>query len=173
MTAPENRSDWKWIENTYWYCPAVCMPSIQAQRDNTFTWNMDQTVWHITGYKDGYFWGVASALLTAFGEAPDAGNKSDMTFFASITPEGRVYVTFIQSSVSNTIGTGCMTRYQGEPSFEMQMSSGPSAALVVHWAYMMQVKPGDPEWEHLPGAGVSVEEMVGNIAPPVPESVKS
>lgn len=167
-TATTNRSEWKWLADTYWYCPASCMPAIQAQRDNAFQWALDQTVWRITGYKDGYFWGVASALLTPLGTEPDPANKNDMTFFASVTPEGQVHITFIQSALSSTIGTGHMTTHQGQSSFAMQMSSGPSAALTVHWAYMLQVKPGDPAWERLPGAGISVEEMVGAIEPPQP-----
>ncbi len=168
--ASANRSDWKWLQGTYWYCPADCMPAIQSQRNNSFAWIIDQTVWHITGYRDGYFWGVAAALITQAGQEPDADDKSDMTFFASITPEGQVHITFVPSAVSTTVGTGRMTTHQGKPSFEMQMSSGPGLALVVHWAYMMQVAPGDPAWENLPGAGVSVEDMVGDITPPEPAS---
>jgi hypothetical protein len=33
---------------------------------------------------------------------------------------------------------------------------------------MLQVTPEDPEWNDLPGAGVSVPEMVGGIEPPQP-----
>lgn len=169
-TATANRSDWKWLDDTYWYCPATCMPAIQNQRNNTFQWVIDQTVWHITGYKDGYFWGAGAVLLTPLGEEPNADDTTDMTFFGSITPEGQVHITFMQSAVSTTVGTGRMTTYQGKPSFEMQMSSGPARALVVHWAYMLQIAPGDPEWTDLPGAGVSVEEMLGEQDPPEPES---
>lgn len=168
VTTPETRRDWRWLENTYWYCPAQCMPAIQTQSDNTFRWVVDQTVWHITGYKDGYFWGVASALLTQAGEEPDASGKRDMSFFASVTPEGEVQITFVQSALSTTIGTGRVTPHQGQSSFAMQMSSGPISAMAVHWAYMLQVRPADPEWLHLPGAGVSVTYMVGGIAPPEP-----
>lgn len=169
-TASANRSDWKWLQGTYWYCPAECMPAIQGRPKNTFRWIIDQTVWHITGYEGGYFWGVASVLLTPMGDQPDPSSKSDMTFLASITPQGQVHITFLQSALSTTIGTGCMTVHRGQQSFEMQMSSGPTVALVVHWAYMMQVEPGDPQWEKLPGAGVSVEAMVGDIEPPEPVS---
>lgn len=170
--ASENRSDWKWLAGTYWYCPAQCMPAIQSQRNNTFQWINDQTVWYISGCKDGYFWGVSSTLLTPFGEEPDATNKTDMTFFASITPSGQVHITFVSSARSTTIGTGLMTTYQDEPSFEMQMSSGPGVPLVVHWAYMLQIEPGDPEWMSLPGAGVSVETMVGGLEAPEPEGAR-
>jgi hypothetical protein len=164
----DKRSDWKWLEGTYWYCAADSMPALQGKGTTSFGWVIDQTVWSITGYRDGYFWGVASALLTKAGETPDPADKSDMTFLASITPEGLVYIAFIRSAVSTTIGTGRVTVHMEKPSFEMQMSSGPGAVLTVHWAYMMQVRPGDPEWTCLPGAGVSVESMVGGIEPPAP-----
>lgn len=160
--------DWSWLEGTYWYCPAECMPAIQAQRDNTFVWTLDQTVWYVSGYEGGYFWGTTSALITPVGDEPDPSSKMDSTFFASVTPEGQVFITFVQSAVSTTTGIGRMTSYRGEPSFAMQMSSGPGVALLTHWAYMLQVTPADPEWESLPGAGISVEEMVGCIEPPEP-----
>lgn len=161
-----NRSDWRWLEGTYWYCAADSMPAIQTLGEDAFEWVIDQTVWSITGYEDGYFWGTASALLTPAGEEPDVGGKRDMTFFASITPQGQVQITFVQSALGTTVGTGRMTTDRGEPSFEMQMSSGPGAALTVHWAYMVRVERGDPAWSNLPGAGVSVKEMVGGITPP-------
>ncbi|HEX4964610.1 MAG TPA: hypothetical protein VF173_27605 [Thermoanaerobaculia bacterium] len=164
----DTRSDWKWLEGTYWYCAADCMAALQGQGTHSFGWVIDQTVWSITGYWDGYFWGVASTLLTKIGETPDPAGKKDMTFLASITPDGQVHVTFIRSAVSDTVGTGRVTSRQEKPSFEMQMSSGPGAALTVHWAFMVQVRPGDPEWTCLPGAGVSVEAMVGDIEPPTP-----
>jgi hypothetical protein len=164
----DNRSDWKWLEGTYWYCAADSMPAVQGQGTHSFGWVIDQTVWFITGYWDGYFWGVASVLLTKAGETPDPAGKKDMTFLASITPEGQVYIAFIRSAVASTVGTGRMTSHQEKPSFEMQMSSGPGAAVTLHWAYMMQVRPGDPEWTCLPGTGVSVESMVSGIEPPAP-----
>ena len=167
MTAA-TRIDWRWLEGTYWYCPADCMPALRGEGTSAFGWVIDQTVWFISGSRDGYFWGVASALLTKAGEDPDPAAKTDMTFLASLTPEGQVQVTFIRSVASTTVGTGRVTDHQGKPSFEMQMASGPGAVLTVHWAYMMQVCPDDPEWTCLPGAGVSVEYMVGGIEPPEP-----
>lgn len=173
MTIPNtnNRNKWQWFENTYWYCSANCMPAIQTQSSNTFTWVMDQTVWHITGYRDGYFWGVSSVLLTPMEEEPNPEEKSDSTFFASITLEGQVHITFApsQSSVpTTTTGFGKITPHHGQPSFEMQVSSGPASNMLVHWAYMVKVEPGEPAWEYLPGTRTSVEYMVGGIEPPEP-----
>jgi hypothetical protein len=166
-----NRSDWSWLKDTYWYCPATDMPALQTQSDRTFAWMVDQTVWRITGYRDGYFWGVASTLLTPAGETPDAKQKSESTFYASITPDGRVHITFVRSTLSTTIGIGVANRRTDRVQFSMQMSSGPGSSLVVHWAQMLQVSPDDPAWTQLPGAGVSVSAMVDDIAPPQPAAL--
>jgi hypothetical protein len=166
--ASANRHDWSWLKDTYWYCPAPDMLAMQTQSETTFAWVVDQTVWRITGYRDGYFWGAASTLLTAFGDTPDATKKSDSTFLASITPDGRVHVTFIRSSLSTTVGTGIASARDGHTQFSMQMSSGPGSSMVVHWAQMLQLTPDDPSWHRLPGAGVSVPTMVDDIDPPQP-----
>lgn len=167
MTVTDRR-DWAWLEDTYWYCPASDMPAIRTQPGNTFAAVIDQTVWRISGYRDGYFWGVASTLLTPAGETPDPSGKSDSTFFASITPDGRVHVTFVRSAVSTTVGTGVVRVDGSRAWFSMQMSSGPGNALVVHWAQMLPVMPGDYAWSDLPGAGISVPQMVGDIPLPQP-----
>lgn len=164
MTPP--RADYAWLAGTYWYCAAACMPALRTLPGNRFEPVIDQTVWSIAGYADGYFWGVASALVTPAGSEPDASGKNDMTFFASVTPQGQVHITFVHGDGSTTIGTGSIAG-QGEPRFEMQMSSGAGPVLVVHWAYMLRVTPDDPQWHRLPGAGVSVEAMVGDIAAPI------
>lgn len=163
-----NRTDWRWLEGTYWYCAAACMPALRTDGTDAFSWVVDQTVWYVSGFADGYFWGTAAVLLTPAGETPDADDKQDMTFFASVTPSGQVQVSFVTSPLAATVGTGRVTTWEGQTAFEMQMASGPPASMVAHWAYMIQVRPGDPAWERLPGAGVSVQEMVGDITPPQP-----
>lgn len=168
-TTTECRKDWSWLEGTYWFCPEICMPAIQTQPDNTFKWVIDQTVWQISGCQDGYFWGAGAVLLTDFSKEPNAAEKTAMTFFGSITSDGRVHITFISSKVTTTVATGRMTEFQGKPSFEMQMSSGPNMELAVHWAYMLQIGPGDPQWDNLPGAGVSVDELLSGTEPPKPK----
>lgn len=160
------RPAWDWLAGTYWYCPAADMPALQSQSPDSFAWVVDQTVWHVTGCEDGYFWGVASTLLTPVGDKPDPSQKNDSTFFASITPEGAVHITFVRSAASTTVGTGQVRGDGGSARFVMQMSSGPGSALVVHWAQMRRIAPGDPEWTCLPGAGVSVPAMLDGIAAP-------
>jgi hypothetical protein len=45
-------SDFSWLEGTYWYVPAADLPAMQYDATrNTLAWIVDQTVWHITGYR--------------------------------------------------------------------------------------------------------------------------
>ena len=165
-------ADWSWLSDTYWYVPPASLPALQLDTGaGTLAWVVDQTVWHVTGYRTGYVWGVASTLLRRSGEsAPPLGPDSrplGMTMLGSITPEGRVHLTFIPSapSASATVGLGRIIRHEGGVSFEMQMSSG-SGTVTAHWAYMLQVRPDDPSWERLPGVGMSVPEMLEGCEPP-------
>jgi hypothetical protein len=171
-----NPSDWSWLQDTYWYVLPENLPALQFDTDNnTLTWVIDQTVWHITGYRNGYFWGVSATLIQQGREqTPQRGPGSKpicFTMLGIITPEGRVYLTFIPckatSFLSATIGMGCAVEYRKNWRLEMQMSSG-SDERTAHWAYMTRVQPGDPSWESLPGVGISVLEMLKGCEPPQP-----
>lgn len=168
---------WKWLEDTYWCVPPVSLPALRFdQDDNALAWLVDQTVWHITGYRDGYFWGVSATLLREAGEeVPERGPGSQPTGFTmlgSVTPEGGVHLTFIQSSGgSSTIGLGRIVPFEAALAFEMQMSTGVGAKTTAHWAFMVQVRPGDPSWDSLPGfTGLSVEQMLEGLEPPTVET---
>ena len=171
-----NPVTWSWLTDTYWYVPPANLPALRyGEDDNTLAWLVDQTVWHLTGYRDGYFWGVCATLLRNAGEAaPERGPGSQprsFTMLGSITPEGRVHITFLPGSRgSATIGLGRTVPHGTEWSFEMQMSSGSSQQPTLHWAYMIQVRPGDPAWDSLPGVGLSVSEMLEGLEPPELES---
>lgn len=155
-----------WLAGTYWYCAAETVPAIRTQGKDALAAVEDQTVWFVSGASQRYFWGVGSALVTPAGQEPEISKKGDFTFYGSITPDGRVHLTFLLSG-GQTIGTGVLVSHDRRVAFEMQMSSGPAASMVVHWAYMLQVEPGDPAWSHLPGTGgASVEDMVGQLTPP-------
>lgn len=153
-----------WLANTYWYCPEESLLAIRTRTSRELTWVADQTVWWITGAERGYFWGVASAVVTPEGEDPDVANKTDMSLFGSITPAGRVHITFTTSTP--TVGLGRLLEQDGEALFSMQMSAGSLPLLTVHWAYMRRVRPQDPQWSDLPGLGVAVPDMVGDLSPP-------
>jgi len=169
-----NQSQWSWLRDTYWYVPPENLPALQfAPDENTLAWLIDQTVWHISAFQNGYFWG-SSATATL-----PAGNKSSQeassvkpvsfSMVGSITPEGRVYITFIPGRASSsrpaTTGVGRAVPHNNNWSLEMQMSTG-SSKTTAHWAYMTQVKPEDPSWKSLPGVGISVPQMLQGCQAP-------
>jgi hypothetical protein len=167
-------SDWNWLADTYWCVPIESLPALRFDpSENTLAWVVDQTVWHVTGYRDGYFWGVSVTLLRDAGEElPQRGPGSKPMIFSmlgSITPEGRVYLTFLSNlSGSATIGIGRAVPHGHGWSLEMQMSSG-DKNRTSHWAYMVQTRPGEPSWDPLPGIGLSVPQMLeGTEAPEAP-----
>jgi hypothetical protein len=169
-----DRRDWAWLEGTYWHVPTADLPAIQYDATrNTLSWIVDQTVWHITGYRDGYFWGACAVMLHDVGaEVPDRGRGSRPTglaLFGSITPEGHVQLTFVVgaalTSRSATTGVGRAVEHEGGIALVMQMSTG-NTERTAHWARMIQTKPGDPSWDSLPGAGLSVPQMLDGIEPP-------
>jgi hypothetical protein len=169
-----NRSDWSWLQDTYWYVPTENLSALQLDpENNTLTWVVDQTVWHVTGYDNGYFWGVSATLIRQSGEETaqqgPASRPVCFSMLGTITPEGEVHLTFIpsltSSSRSATIGIGCAVKHQSGWSLEMQMSSG-NDTRTAHWAYMVRVQPGDASWESLPGVGISVPQMLQGCQPP-------
>ena len=170
---------WDWLADTYWYVPPASLPALRLDNDTgALGWMVDQTVWHITGYADGYLWGVSATLLWPAGEAPPArgprANPVPFTLLGSITPEGRAYFTFVPQvpGAATTVGVGRAVPRGGGWSLEMQMSTGSDVTL--HWAYMLPVTPADPEWDSLPGAGISVTQMLeGCEVPQAPPSVSS
>ena len=79
----------------------------------------------------------------------------------SVTPEGKVLLTFTQTSTnaspSITNGYGVMQRKFGQWTMENQMFTSPTERLQIgHCAYMLQTRPGMASWYSLPSAGVSV-----------------
>jgi hypothetical protein len=166
------RADWSWLADTYWYVRPADLPALQYDADgNTLTWLLDQTVWHLTGCRSNYIWGVTAALTRAAGEDPPrlgpGSRPVPMAMFGTITPEGRVHLTFVPDlpgrSSSATIGIGRAVPHDGGWSLEMQMSSN---GRVAHWAYMLQTRPGDPSWDALPGVGLSVPDMLAGCTAP-------
>lgn len=177
MTAPENRTDWAWLQDTYWYVLTPDLPAPQFDPDrNTISWLVDQTVWHITGYRNGYLWGVTSALMYDAGEEmPTRGPRSrpgHLTLLGTVTPGGQVQLTFVSTRGSGSVinGFGQMVRYRGEWGFEMQMSTERMGSRVLHWATMVQTRKGEESWDRLPGLEYSVPEMLEGATYPTVEA---
>lgn len=150
---------WAWLADTYWYVPEENLLAyiVQPSTQQVVPVN-DQTVFHITDSRDGYFWGQTAVQL---GDQP----RTCYFLFGSVSPAGSVLLTFTSSSgapgrATVTHGSGVMCLCDGQAAMLNQMSSGPAQVQVSHWAYMLQTKEGDPSWTALPGVGISVPDFL-------------
>jgi hypothetical protein len=163
---------WSWLANTYWYVPTANLPAVlYNSTTGTIAPVSDQTVFHITDYRDGYFWGQTATQL---GTSPPTGTS----MVGSVTPQGRVLLTFTQtggfSGPSITEGFGVMRRKHRQWTMENQMFTSPSQTLQIgHWAYMMQTRPGQPSWNSLPAADVSVPQFLSESGATAPQPIIS
>jgi hypothetical protein len=163
---------WSWLANTCWYVPSSNLSAVlYNSTTGTLAPVSDQTVFHITGYRAGYFWGKT---VTQLGSSP----ASSTSMIGSVTPQGRVLLTFTHtsstSSPSVTEGFGTMVRKHRQWTMENQMFTAPSQTLQIgHWAYMLQTHPGLPSWSSLPSAGVSVPHFLSESGATAPQPVIS
>ncbi len=108
----------------------------------TYTAVSDQTVWVIDTYDQGYFFGTSYASVNAI-------PLSESSMVGSITPSGKVYITFYPvsgSSGSSDIvkGIGQFKKKDGKYGFVMQMNSAEDSPQgLSHWSYMISVTPKD------------------------------
>ncbi|WP_145998754.1 hypothetical protein [Methyloterricola oryzae] len=149
---------WAWLAGTFWYVPAKNLSAYTySPITNTLRFLSDQTVFHITGYSEGYFYGSVVAQI-------DSNTPSCQSVIGSVTPDGKVYLTFnilpYSAENSPTIGLGTMVQKLKRWTMINQMSTGPNALQVGHWAYMVQTNPRQPSWNSLPGIGVSVPQFL-------------
>ncbi len=154
----ETVTDWRWLEGTTWYVPTSGLPAyVYTPLTNTLISGPDQTVYTITGYRNGYFWGRTA---TSFNNEP-ATCKS---LVGSVTPEGKVYLTFTNWPYTLgdiwTIGIGNMVKKNREWTMVNQMSTGGTVAQVGHWAYMLRTRQGQSSWNSLPGVNMSVPNFM-------------
>lgn len=169
----DTRFDWSWLAGTYWYVPEPDLPALQLDVDgNTLSWLIDQTVWHISGYKSGYFWGVTAAVTYNAGEEPPtqgpASRIGHLTMLGTVLPNGQVQITFLSDSKrgSLTIGFGQMVKVGEAWAFEMQMSTGQGDNRLLHWAHMVETHEGEASWSQLPGLDLSVPQMLEGASYP-------
>jgi hypothetical protein len=154
---PENASkegsSGAWLKDTYWCVPTAYLPALLAITSGpTVVTVSDQTVWHILKYSKGYISGVSATNIGV--------GWSYMLMVGSVAPDGTVKISFSPLGGANpkdpttqviTIGDGTFHGRGAHPAFLMQMTSGTASASVTHWARMVPVTPGDPEWQSLPG----------------------
>ena len=152
---------WAWLANTYWYVPTANLPAlVYDPTSGTLIPVLDQTVYHITAYSNGYFWGNTVSQL-------GSGTPSSSALIGSVTPEGKVLLTFISESAV-TEGYGTMVKKNGQWTMENQMFTGSSDAQIGHWAYMVQTRPGMASWESLPSVNVSLPTFLSDYSAPTP-----
>ncbi len=158
--------NWQWLAGTYWYVPGANLsaPSFSSDRERPL-WLVDQTVWQIIDYRDGYFWGNVAALLIPADSDDTGATPTAQRVMASVTPEGNLHMTFVpvdqSGDQSSVLGIGNMRWQDGSWAAEMQMSTVMGAgSYVLHWAYMRQCVPGDAAWEQLPGTDQSLPEFM-------------
>ena len=152
-------STWDWLAGTYWYVPVSNLRAYLSRPESRqMTPVNDQTVFHITDYRDGYFWGDTAVQI---------GDQARTCYFlsGSVSPLGNVLLTFTSRGNSKqtvvTHGSGAMCLLGNQPAMLNQMSSGSAELQVSHWAYMLQTKEGDSSWEKLPGVNISVPDFLG------------
>jgi hypothetical protein len=165
---------WQWLENTYWYVPKDNLLALASDAKLKSPIPVsDQTVYHIAHYVGGYFWGSTAVSYTQLSGSA-ASEPSCLQLVGSVTPEGRVHLTFTllpeqgagNSSNPPTIGLGTMTPERGAWTMENQMSTtAPNNLLLTHWAYMYQCKPHEPCFAELPGVKSSIPEFLGPCLP--------
>lgn len=167
------REDWNWLAGTYWYVPTPSLPApvFSLEREGPL-WLSDQTVWQITGSANGYLWGNTAVRLSPAAAGEGQQPPSAQLLTASVTPDGTVHMTFLPRDTADgaqpTVGLGRLRQDGGAWRFEMQMSVAPSpTSLLLHWAFMLQCRPGDPAWQQLPGTGQSLPDFLAAAGFPV------
>jgi hypothetical protein len=176
----DSPTQWAWLKDTYWYVRTPDLPALQLDPEhNLLSWLVDQTVWHISGYKNGYFWGVAATLLHEAGSGVPTSRPphiSQVTMIGTVLPDGNVQITFQsigRRDTTPTIGFGSMVKVDGAWAFQMQMSTDRVNDRMLHWANMTQTREGESGWRHLPGNGYSVPQMLAGADYPQFDDQKS
>ena len=182
-TKPPFKTDWSFLSGTTWIVHPENLPAAELQGNALGTLNqqptnpptitplLDQTVYQITGYKGGYFWGVFGVTLGAPNNAPESACG---TLLSPITPYGDLIISTTTSQgnlpvvpPSQNWGTGKMVWMNVDGIDQWTMLNWKVGGYV-HWAYMIQVHPGDQYWNNLPWVGTSVTDFLRPCASSIP-----
>lgn len=142
----------KLFTNSIWLVPCETLTAYFTLNDKHQK-VLDQTIWVIDQYKDGYLFGTAYTLL-------DGQPSSKRTLLGSITPKGDVLFSFYSSTI--TSGQGHFQK--SEMKFLMQTNSLESyngvTVGVSHWSYMIPITSCDPEYHKVPSTNMSIPEII-------------
>lgn len=148
------------FRNTTWIVPPETL--LAYLYDNaTLTRAVDQTVWVIDKYDQGYFSGQSYSEI-------DGSILSQKYMIGSVTSDGKVLITFYSGTSASTdliSGIGTLSvKSSGQCNFLMQMNSGTNGVSgLTHWSYMIPVNPGDPFYNHLPGTQLNVPDYLAQF----------
>jgi len=155
-------------KDTYQHCFSISTWVVPPQTllaylyaNGSSTPSSDQTVWVTSAYNQGYFYGQSYTAI-------DNSILSQKYLIGSVTSEGKVYITFYSGTSTSTdlvTGVGVLNvNSSGQCSFTMQMNSGTNGVNgLIHWSYMVPVKPGDPYYNNLPGTNMSVPQFLAQF----------
>jgi hypothetical protein len=161
---PNAADKYSFLAGSSWYVPTQTLPAIEMNLANgKISLVADQTVWSITGYRYGYFWGRTVAVFTRRVAGALKTSLSCASMLGSVTPDGRVQITFVpkgqKTALTAVRGTGALSQTPNDWLFEMQMSTG-TTSVVAHWSYMAQCKPGQACEAELPGSSLSLQQFL-------------
>lgn len=151
------------FNNSTWIVPSQTLLAYEYANE-VLTPVSDQTVWVISTYNQGYFCGQSYTGIN------NNSTLSQKYLIGTVTPDGKVNITFYSGTSTSTdliSGEGTLTaKSSGQCSFTMQMNSGQNGVNgLVHWSYMIPVKPGDPLYNDLPGTNhMSVPEFLSQFS---------
>lgn len=153
---------WSWLKGTYWIVPPNGIYSVyHIERNNSFVVTRGQTVFSITDYFNGYFTGAVVVKIT------ETQVTSCQFVLGQVTPEGKVFMTMYNAHTGavNNYPIGNMVLKDDQWTMVNQMTSPAEGGTLSHWAYMIQSKPGDASYEHLPFVNESIPNFLSNCPP--------
>ena len=177
--APRGTDAWKWLKGTFWVVPPGGVTAFQLlgagpptsdippTTPPTLVKLQDQTVYEITGYSRGYFWG---RIVVALGAPGVATTYNCGTVLSPITPEGSLILssTLNQAPVVQQWGSGAMVKKGKQWTMQNWKAGG-----YAHWAYMVQAKPNSTIYNKLPFVGISVPDMLAMCPDSAPQAPAS
>lgn len=148
------------FQNSTWIVPPQTLLAYLYDNGTT-TPAVDQTVWVTANYNQGYFSGTSYTAI-------NNSILSQKFLIGSVTSEGKVFITFYSGTSTSTdlvSGIGVLNvKSSGQCYFTMQMNSGQNGVSgLIHWSYMIPVKPGDPFYNNLPGTNMSLPQYLAQF----------
>jgi len=179
LTPAPRVTEWSLLKDTYWIVYPEYTPAYELQGNSlgtlglpktdppTITRVLDQTVYYIQDVDPrGYLWGyVAVTLVDPSWPGGAHAQSSYGTLLSPITPVGDwiLSTTIDQGKAlqepNQTWATGKMAWMNVDGKDQWTMENWKVGGYV-HWAYMVQAKPGDKYWDNLPIVGESIPEFL-------------